>query len=300
MVCGEAPGLRILAPAKINLYLHVLGRRDDGYHLLESLVVFAAVHDVVTVRPNAELTLAIDGPFAAALATGDENLVMRAARALAAAAGARDGAAITLTKTLPVAAGLGGGSSDAAAALKALAGLWQVSLPAGSLYSIAEGLGADVPVCLHGTTALVRGIGEVIEPGPALPVMGVVLVNPGIMVSTAEVFRDRDAPFSGPGGFTVAPDDAAAVAAGLAALRNDLTGAACAAAPGIVPVLAALDRDPACLLSRLSGSGPTCFGLYADEAAARAAAARLGAANPGWWVCPSRAPVSAGSPQPVR
>jgi 4-diphosphocytidyl-2-C-methyl-D-erythritol kinase len=269
------------APAKVNLYLHVTGRRPDGYHLLDSLVVFPAVGDRLVVAPARELTLALDGPFGAALAAEPDNLVLRAARALATAAGVRAGARMTLVKALPVASGIGGGSADAAAALRVLARLWDVALPAEAAVRLALGLGADVPVCLAARPARMGGVGEVIGAAPFLPPLGMVLVNPGVAVATPEVFRARRGAFSPPASLPAGWADAAGVAADLAALRNDLEAAAIGLRPVIGAVLAALGEAPGCLLARMSGSGATCFGLFAEAGAARAAAAGL--ARPGWW-----------------
>jgi 4-diphosphocytidyl-2-C-methyl-D-erythritol kinase len=280
---GAAP-VRVAAPAKINLYLHVVGRRADGFHELDSLVAFAAIGDVVTARPAAELSLAIDGPFAAALA-GDaaENLVLRAARSLAAHAGIAPSAALTLTKNLPVASGIGGGSADAAATLRALAALWGLTLPEAELAAIAATLGADVPVCLLGRTAWLGGIGEKIEPAPTLPPLGIVLVNPGIALPTPAVFKARTGPFSLPARFTTAPQDPRALAALLRERGNDLAPAAIGLVPAIATVIAALDATEGALLARMSGSGATCFALYDDVAAAERAAQAVHAAHPGWW-----------------
>lgn len=281
--------VRRAAPAKLNLYLHVLGRREDGYHLLDSLVAFADVGDVVVVRPTAELSLAIDGPFAAAL-TGNpaDNLVWRAALALAERAGRSPAAAITLHKNLPVASGIGGGSSDAAATLTALAELWGLDLAAPRFAGLAASLGADVPVCLYGRTAWLGGIGEALAPAPALPPASVVLANPGVAVATPAVFKARRGPFSAAARFEASPPDAASLASLLATRCNDLTDAAISVAPGISEVLAALGSLDGALLARMCGSGATCYALFADDGAARTAAARLGGAHPNWWVMAAR------------
>ena len=184
------------APGKINLYLRVTGRRDDGYHELDSLVAFTELHDLVVLRPAADLRLTIDGPFAAALGDGTGNLVIEAAQRLQAATGGDRGADITLTKNLPVAAGLGGGSADAAATLLGLCRLWNVDRSRVDLAVLGADLGADVPVCLYGRPALVAGIGTQITAGPILPPVGLVLVNPRRGLSTAAVFRARRGPFS--------------------------------------------------------------------------------------------------------
>lgn len=269
------------APAKVNLYLHVTGRRADGYHLLDSLVVFAGAGDVLTAAPGADLALSTDGPFGAALAAEADNLVLRAARLLAEAAGVPAAAALRLTKRLPVASGIGGGSADAAAALRVLARLWRVNLPAGSMAALALRLGADVPVCLRAAPARMQGVGEMLAAAPALPPLGMVLVNPGVPVSTPAVFRARTAAFSRT---AVLPDrwaDAAAMAGDLAALTNDLEPPAMMLEPAIGAVLAALRALPGVLLARMSGSGATCFALFRSEADAAAAARAV--ARPGWW-----------------
>ncbi|HEY5609159.1 MAG TPA: 4-(cytidine 5'-diphospho)-2-C-methyl-D-erythritol kinase [Alphaproteobacteria bacterium] len=275
--------VRIAARAKLNLYLHVLGRRNDGYHLIDSLVVFASVHDTVAVRPAGDLSLAADGTFAQSLPAGADNIAIKAARRLAVAAGGVRGAAIALTKELPVASGIGGGSADAAATLAALVRLWKLDLPQATLHALALELGADVPVCLHGRAAFMGGIGEAIAPCPPLPKLPLVLVNPGVPVATADVFRARQGGFSQPGRFDEAPADIAALARLLASRRNDLTDAARSIAPTIADVLHALNAEGSAL-ARLSGSGATCFGIFADAAAAQTAARRIAAAQPRWWV----------------
>jgi 4-diphosphocytidyl-2-C-methyl-D-erythritol kinase len=267
------------APAKLNLYLHVVGRRDDGYHLLDSLVVFAGAADQVRVAAAPTLDLSVDGRFAADLAAEADNLVLRAARLLAAAAGVPARGRLHLTKALPVASGIGGGSADAAATLRLLARHWGLgSVPV----ALAMRLGADVPVCLGGRPARMSGIGEVLAPAPALPEAGIVLVNPGVPQATAAVFRARKAGFSRPAHLPAGWADACAMAADLAGLANDLEAPALALCPAIAEVLAVLRRQRGCLLARMSGSGATCFGLFADGAAAARAAADL--TMPGWWV----------------
>ncbi|MBL8838951.1 MAG: 4-(cytidine 5'-diphospho)-2-C-methyl-D-erythritol kinase [Alphaproteobacteria bacterium] len=287
---ADAAAASAPAPAKINLYLHVVGRRADGFHLLDSLVAFAGVGDLVAARPADALTLALDGPFAADLAAapGGDNLVLRAARALAAAAAIAPRAAIALTKSLPVASGIGGGSADAAAALRALVRLWGVTIDDAALARVAASLGADVPVCLAGRTSFMGGIGEEIAPAPALPPAGLVLVNPRIALPTPAVFKRREGPFSPPARFAAAPRDASELAALLAGRGNDLTAPARAIVPAIDDVLAALAASPGCLLARLSGSGATCFGLYADPDAAHAAAAWIAARHAAWWIAGTR------------
>jgi 4-diphosphocytidyl-2-C-methyl-D-erythritol kinase len=290
--------LVVTAPAKVNLSLHVTGRRADGYHLLDSLVVFAGVYDRLTLDAADTLSLTVEGPGAAALAglAATDNIVLTAARTLAAATGTRRGAHLTLHKALPVAAGIGGGSADAAAALTGLARLWGVSLPADAWTGLAAALGADVPVCLRGRPTTLGGIGEILAEAPPLPAAWLLLVNPGVALSTPAVFRARQGPFGPPAPLDRAPADAAALAAALAVRRNDLSEAAISLAPEIGDVLDALSGQPGCLLSRMSGSGATCWGLFAGAAACRAGAAALRQAHPRWWIAP--APVL-GTSDPV-
>ena len=272
------------APAKVNLYLHVTGKRADGYHLLDSLVVFAGIGDTVTVEPAGTLSLTVDGPGAAGLPCDDGNIVLRAARALALAADVRGGAAIRLTKVLPVASGIGGGSTDAAAALRALERLWRVDLPAGRRQALALGLGADLPVCLAGRPARMSGIGEILAPVPPLPPAWLVLTNPRVPLSTPAVFKARAGCFSDPAPLETTPRDAAHLAALLAARRNDLTDAAISLVPAVATALDVLAAQPGCLLSRMSGSGATCLGLFSARADAEAAAQSLTQAQPAWWI----------------
>jgi len=267
-------GFREFAPAKVNLYLHLTGRRPDGYHLLDSLAVFPAVGDWLHAAPDEALSLVVEGPFGAALADDPDNLVLRAARALRPGSGAR----LTLEKHLPVASGIGGGSADAAAALRLLARMWD--LPPATV-ALALALGADVPVCLASRPARMGGVGEVLTAAPGLPECGMALVNPGVSLATAAVFRARQGGFPAPAVLPASWPDAAAMAEDLARLRNDLEPPAIALQPVVGTVLAALAAAPGCLLARMSGSGATCFGLFPDAAAAEVAARAL--ARPGWW-----------------
>lgn len=265
------------APAKINLTLHVTGRRADGYHLLDSLVAFADVGDMVSATNADALSLRVTGPEGAALPVGPDNLVLRAARAL----GAGRGAALVLDKHLPLASGIGGGSSDAAAALRVLARLWGCDLPADEGLS----LGADVPVCLTPAVQRMSGIGEVVIAAPALPPVWAVLVNPRVQVPTPQVFaalRQRDNPPMP----KVLPEwrDAYALAQWLRAMRNDLQAPAEQIAPQITAALMALAALPGALGARMSGSGATCFALFATPSDAAAGAHALTCAQPGWWV----------------
>ena len=273
------------APAKINLSLRVTGRRDDGYHELNGLIAFAAVGDRVTVEAAPGTSLTLTGPFAETLRGEGDNLVLRAAHRLAESWHRPGGAAITLDKQLPVAAGIGGGSADAAAALQALRVVWDLPVREADLARLALDLGADVPICLHGRPAFVTGIGERISPAPALPPAWLVLVNPGVPLSTADVFRARPREVSPPAPpWTGAPPDAATLAAWLAEDRNDLEPTARRLVPEIDAVLTALRERPDCRLQRMSGSGATCFGLFAEAESAEHAAAHLAETHPAWWV----------------
>jgi len=291
-----AAGLSRLAPAKINLFLHVTGRRpaqgpQAGYHEIESLVVFAqdaGACDRIAAAPSDTLGLRVDGPQAAALTDAhDDNLVLRAARQLQAMNGRN--AAITLTKTLPVASGIGGGSADAAATLHALRALWQIEVDDDTLGRMAAQLGADVPVCLFGRAAVMTGIGERIAPLPPLPPIWLVLANPGVALATKDVFSALAGQFGPAMPLERRPDSAADLAILLRARRNDLEAPARFLAPEIDPVLAALKAQNGCLLARLSGSGATCFGLFAEKRDADFAARNLARAYPKWWVAATAA-----------
>ena len=280
--------IRVEAPAKLNLYLHVTGRRANGYHELDSLVTFAALADTLEIAPAETLELTVSGPFAPALDPGG-NLAARAAAALADALGRSAGVRIALYKRIPVAAGLGGGSADAAAVLRGLARLWRLGPEHdGLLRETALGLGADVPVCLDSRAAYMAGIGELLSPPPPLPACAALLVNPGVPVPTGRVFAARQGAFSAAGQFGESPPDAPALAALLAARRNDLERPARAEAPEIGRVLARLAAAPGCLLARMSGSGATCFGLFDGETAAARAAGAIASDRPAWWVQPTR------------
>jgi 4-diphosphocytidyl-2-C-methyl-D-erythritol kinase len=280
----------MLARAKVNLYLHITGKRADGYHLLDSLIVFADTGDEVSLAPSDRLSLSIDGPFAPGLGAGPGNLVLRAAQALQEVANTRSGAAIRLTKNLPVASGIGGGSADAAATLSGLCGLWNVAPGRAALHAIAARLGADVPVCLDGVASFVGGIGEVLAPARGLPPAWLLLANPRIATPTPAVFKARQGPFSKAARWSEPPRDFADFATRLRSSANDLTEAAISVTPAIRDVLVALAALPGCVLARLSGSGATCFGLFADESGARAGEATLRGARPDWWV--TAAPIA--------
>jgi 4-diphosphocytidyl-2-C-methyl-D-erythritol kinase len=286
MNAAPTGSMAIEAPAKINLYLHVVGRRSNGFHELESLIAFTDEFDVLTLEASDELTLEIDGTFAGRLPTSDDNLVLRAARALGEAAGVDPVARIRLRKELPVAAGLGSGSADAAATLRGLAQLWDIDTSKVDLKEVGFGLGTDIPACLVSDTVHVGGVGENLQPGPALPDAGIVLVNPGVTLSTPSVFQARRGGFSPNLPMMKSPANLSALVHELEDRSNDLTEPALRLAPVIREVLAALEAMPGCRLARLSGSGATCFGLFDNPAAAEVAAGDL--EIDGWWVRATR------------
>ena len=276
------------APAKLNLTLRVFGRRADGYHEIESLVVFASLADALAFMPGRSLVLSVDGPTATAAGAIADNLVLKAARALAERVeGVRLGRFV-LSKRLPVAAGLGGGSADAAAALRLLAHANRLALDDPRLGAAARATGADVPVCLDPRSRLMRGIGDVLSAPVGLPRLPAVLVNPRVAVHTKDVFARLGAPRI----IRVVPDEAGdfpptdrpALLSYLHHRGNDLQPPAIALAPVIAGVLAALQPLAGCRLARMSGSGATCFALFDQAKTAAAAARALRAQHPGWWV----------------
>ena len=272
------------APAKVNLYLQITGRRADGYHLVDSLVAFADVGDRVIAEPAEDLSLAVIGPEAGGLTSAsDDNLVLQAARLFAAHMGITTGAALRLKKHLPIAAGIGGGSSDAAATLRALRRLWQVSVDDAAMQTLALRLGADVPACISGRAVWVAGIGERVEPAADLPDAGLLLANPRRQLPTASVFATRRGPYSEAARFAPMPARVAGLAELLMHRRNDLTEAAIELIPEIGAVLTRLGALPGALLTRMSGSGATCFALFADRSEAEHARKALTIAEPGWW-----------------
>ncbi len=258
------------APAKINLTLHVTAQRPDGYHMLDSLVVFADVGDRLTFDPGPAMSLAVTGPFAAGVPADGSNLVWRAAET------AGWTGHITLEKNLPHGAGIGGGSSDAAAVLRALG---QPDLDS------AEALGADVPVCLSAVPKRLQGIGEILTPLPDTPVLDLVLVNPGGHLPTPAVFKALEHKMNDPMEGVATWPDRAWLLDWLRRQRNDLTAPAMQLAPQIATALAALEQDAQ--LARMSGSGATCFGIYPNGDAAQRAASRIAAEYPDWWVTPA-------------
>ena len=277
------------APAKINLTLHVVGRRADGYHELESLVAFSRSGDTLSLAPGPELSFSLEGPRAAAVGDPAANLVMKAALALASRVEALQLGAFHLVKRLPVAAGIGGGSSDAAAALRLLARLNGMSLDDSRVMDAARTCGADVPVCLAARGRMMTGIGERLGPLLNLPPLPALIVNPGQPLETKAVFaRMNLKPGSetdfGPHPRISAGLDAEILQAVLRKGRNDMESAACVLAPIVSDVLSILSAAPGCRLARMSGSGATCFALFSTCRAAARAKKSILAAHPDWWV----------------
>lgn len=278
-----------LAPAKINLFLHVGAPGADGYHPLCSLMVFADAGDRVSLHEGDALAVKVRGPFAEQLAGEGDNLVLRAARALLAKArGPQALSAFTLDKRLPVAAGLGGGSSDAGAALRLMREDMTPPLDDAELEAVAAGLGADGAACLWGRPVLAQGRGERLSPAPGLPILEAVLVNPGVSVSTPAVYAAFDAARAfgdvAPPSLPDAFESVEELAGWLATTRNDLEAPAVALAPAIGDVLATLSDEPEALIARMSGSGATCFALCQSEVEAETLAERIMAMKPDWWV----------------
>jgi 4-diphosphocytidyl-2-C-methyl-D-erythritol kinase len=275
----------VSAPAKVNLCLHVAERRPDGYHDLESLVAFAVHGDEIVLEHAGALSLSAVGPFGAMLPPDNDNLALKAARLLADKVDRPPAVRITLRKNLPVASGLGGGSADAAAVLRGLASLWKLEIDRETLIGIAALLGADVPVCLDCVAAWIDGRGEKITSLSPLPEMPLLLVNPAVPVSTAEVFsalgarsglkfvRPR-APFRDP----------RALVAFLHSTTNDLEAPARKIAPSIGDTLEELRDMPEILIARMSGSGATCFGIFGSDEFARSATALLKERHQEWWI----------------
>lgn len=281
------------APAKINLYLHLTGLRQDGYHYLDSLVAFTNVGDTLSLQEQDGFDFVIDGPMAGELAAFDpeSNLVVRAAHILARTLEKQLNLKLTLTKHLPIASGIGGGSTDAAAALRLLATHWKLSLSSPMLQDIAATLGQDVPCCLSAETCYFRDIGDKTDPGPDLPLTHIVMANPGMALPTPSVYKARMGAFSPVSRLEFFPETPEELAQALATRNNDLTGAAISLCPSIKEVIDQLAAQPGCLLSRMSGSGATCFGLFTDRGEAKSAAAALMKDHEGWWVVPAFIPA---------
>lgn len=276
--------ITIHAPAKVNLALHVTGQREDGYHLLDSLVAFTEVGDRVTVETSGHDAFTLSGRFAESLAGGGDNLVIRARdalRALMADPASTPPVRIHLEKNLPIASGIGGGSADAAATLRGLMSLWRIDLPSQVLDALALSLGADVPMCLRSRPLIARGIGEALEP-VALPALPILLVNPMVPMSTPEIFRRLTIKANPPLPVGLLTELARPLQA-LIPLRNDLQGPAEALEPSIAQICRDLLRHDA-RIARMSGSGATCFGVFETQEACDRAAQGFTRGRPGWFV----------------
>jgi 4-diphosphocytidyl-2-C-methyl-D-erythritol kinase len=273
--------LRETAPAKVNLNLRVVGRRTDGYHDLESLVAFADLADVLTLEKGGETTLSVGGPFAKDCGAPDGNLVLKAARALGLPAGR-----FTLDKHIPVAAGLGGGSADAAAALRLIARANGLAPDDPRLSDAALACGADVPVCLQSRARIMSGLGDRLSQPLPLPKLHAVLANTGVALPTADVFASfrGDEPSNHP--VDNVPFERSALLAWLSVRGNCLTRAAVSRVPAINDVFDAMNALPGCRLARMTGSGATCFGLFDDASSAGDAAVRLSKSHENWWIRP--------------
>jgi 4-diphosphocytidyl-2-C-methyl-D-erythritol kinase len=279
-----AASLNEKAPAKINLTLRVLGRRADGYHELESLVAFADLADTLALQPGGETALTISGPFAAACGPVGDNLVLKAVAALGERVEGLKAGRFQLNKHIPVAGGIGGGSADAAAALRLLARANGLSLGDARLAASAKSVGADVPVCLDPRPRVMRGVGEQLSAPIDLPPLAVLLVNPKVPLPTRDVFAALAGAAPGPKELGEVPREREALIGFLGIYDNDLTQAAIARVPVVADLLSALRGLPGLRLARMSGSGPTCFALFASANEAAAAARRLRAGHPAWWV----------------
>jgi 4-diphosphocytidyl-2-C-methyl-D-erythritol kinase len=275
------------APAKINLTLRVLGRRPDGYHELESLVAFADLADTLTLQPGGDVSLAVAGPFAAACGPAADNLVLKAVAALRARTAGLQAGRFYLEKNIPVAAGIGGGSADAAAALRLLARANDLSDSDPRLAAAAIVVGADVPVCLDPHARIMCGVGEELAAPLDLPPLAALLVNPGVPLTTAEVFAAFAGSQGGKTALAGVPREHGALIEWLGGHENDLTNSAITCLPVIAEVLRALAGLPGVKLARMSGSGPTCFALFGSPGEAASAAQWLKAERKAWWVCPA-------------
>lgn len=293
----KTDAISLFAPAKVNLYLHVTGKRRDGYHTLDSLAVFADVGDRIEIAPAPSFSFHINGPFSSAFLEKERdagpdsgNIVPRAVWALAEKAGREPHCRITLTKNLPLASGLGGGSADAAAAVWGLMELWDIPRPSPAgdnappwLADILSALGSDVPACLRCAPVFMKGAGEILRPAPPLPEIPVLLVHPGKFCPTPDVFAAFEGPFSNPLELPGSWDGLNSLYGFLERQRNDLTEAAAGLVPEVREALDLLAAQDGCRIARMSGSGASCFGLFADELQVMDAAEGVLAARPDWW-----------------
>ncbi|MGE4351395.1 MAG: 4-(cytidine 5'-diphospho)-2-C-methyl-D-erythritol kinase [Bdellovibrionales bacterium] len=285
--------LETFAPAKINLYLHITGKREDGYHYLDSLVAFTNIGDTLRLEEAPTFSFTLEGPMAKELAAFDpeSNLAVRAVRLLASELNKPLTGKLTLIKNLPIASGIGGGSTDAAGALRLFAAREAMPPDAALLQSIAASLGQDIPCCLSAESCYFKDIGDVTDPGPALPLTHLIMVNPNKSLPTPSVYKARTGSFSPISRLNETPQTPQELADLLAARTNDLTSAAISLCPEIQQVLEALQKCPECLLARMSGSGATCFALFPDRSAAKSAAAALFQNHPEWWITPAFIPA---------
>jgi len=283
--------LTSFARPKVNLFLHVTGRRADGYHLLNSLVVFPKGGDELSVQEADDITLSVSGPFADVAGPVEDNLVLKAARLLRRHRQGSHGAQISLTKNLPVAAGIGGGSSDAATTLLLLNDLWDLNLPRSDLARLGLELGADIPACVYGTPLIMSGIGEELVEIKEFPKIYILLVNSKIKVITSDIFRRLRISDSASSEADFQFDPTDDLLPQLQKSRNDLQPAALEHAPDIARMITALEAGEGCTLARMSGSGATCFGLFEDADLMEKAASQIVQAHPSWWVEPSVIPA---------
>lgn len=280
----------LVAPAKVNLFLEIAGVQDDGYHIIDSLMGFLDVGDKVRLAPSDVFSLTLDGPYADIAPADESNLAARAVRLLEAHVGRDLPVHVHVEKLIPVGAGLGGGSADAAAVLRGMRALFDLNISDDELALMGLSLGADVPACLASVPVLVGGIGEKVQTAVSVPDLHLVLVHPGVSLSTPDVYAAYDRNHGNcaccGGGHNrfrpISPIDA------IAQRRNDLEHAAVELEPLIVSVLACLSKTQGCQMARMSGSGTTCFGIYGDAGLAQAAHTELQAEFPGWWVCQTR------------
>jgi len=278
--------LTIFAPAKINLYLHIIDKRKDGYHFLESLVTFADIGDTIRMRPSDTFNFSIEGPYSASFhaeSHNRSNLIIDALDRLSELVGHPLNLDVTLVKELPLASGIGGGSADAAAAIWGALKLWDVQPDGATLHELLVGLGADVPVCYAGATQNVSGIGDILEPVDYIPELPVVLVNPGKACMTHMVFMNYKKSFSAPKIMAENLDSPEKCLRFLLERQNDLHDAACEVVPEIDNVIHALQTEDGCHLARLSGSGATCFAIYNSPVKAQLAVQNIRRDNPDWW-----------------
>ncbi len=291
MTSTQTKTLTVFAPAKINLYLHVTGRLDNGYHTLDSMVAFADIGDEIRIEPaTLDFAFNVQGPYANAFnpkeidaSPNSSNLVVQAAWAVARAAQKIPDVKITLTKNLPLASGLGGGSADAAAVIWGLCEWWGLSRQSAFLPSLMATLGADVPACLNCEPSRLRGIGDIIDPVPTMPEIPIVLLHPGKSCPTAQVFSRYSGEFREPGKLPETLDTLEEITAFLESKHNDLYGPACGVVPDIENALRAMGAQAGCRFANMSGAGATCFGLFETEKHAGDAAKILGDENPDWW-----------------